>query len=301
MIKRYSNFLLESKFLKDIHLFGYVEKKYYPRIDSILSSYKDGEDYIQDDKCILWDYLDDRLTSIINDFTFRVETENIFNLDYLKFTREPIEVGSFNFNSFVKERVNHYMIKSNNSDEYIYGDLDYSSEIKSFVKSCLDKSNQIGLNTHERYCYLTIDQKMVEGGTSQREFGWHVDGLQGEEVADKKRADFQFIWADATPTKFCTQVFDVEGLDISVHNVFNWVGKQVEENKCYLLERNKIYGMNAYHVHSATKSDTTQYRRFVRLSYTNTPITSVKMVVNPDIKYNYQIHQTSGNIPKNLI
>jgi len=138
MIKRYGNFIIESKFLKDIHLFGYIEKKYYQNINYVLSSYKEGDDYIQDDKCILWDYLDDRLTSTINEFTFKADTENIFNLDYLKFTREPIEVSPFIFNDFVKERVNHYMIKSNNSDEYIYGDLDYSQEIKEFVKCCLE-------------------------------------------------------------------------------------------------------------------------------------------------------------------
>ncbi len=59
--------------------------------------------------------------------------------------------------------------------------------------------------------------------------------------------------------------------------------------------------MNAYHVHTATTAESKLYRRFVRLSYTNTPITSIKMTVNPDIKYNYQIKVTSGNIPTNLI
>jgi hypothetical protein len=300
MINKYNRFILESKFLKDVDILGYVGKKFYPGINMVLEKC-DKDSYIQDDNIILWDYNKTDTTTKINEFTFRVETENNFNLEYLKFTREPIEIDTFSFNNFVTQRVNHYMIKSNNSDNFIFGELDYSDEIKSFVKKCYLQSNKLGLKTYDRYCYLTIDQKEIEPGTSQRDFGWHIDGMQGTEVIEKKPVDYQFIWADATPTKFCTQTFDISGVDISVHNIFNWLGKQVKEKLCYSLEKNKIYLMDAYHLHTATKADTKIYRKFVRLSFTNTPITSVKMTVNPDIKYNYKIHVSTGNIPSNLI
>jgi len=299
MIKKYQKFILESKFLKDVHIFGYLEKKYYIGIDSIIESLNPNS-YIEDESYLIWDYNNEEVTQKINEFTFRVETQNIFNLDYLKFTREPIEVCDFDFKSFVKERVNHYMIKSNNSDEFIFGELGYSDEIKLFVKMCYDEAKEIGLDTRGRYCFITIDQKIVEPGKTQREFVWHIDGLQGEEVGDKKPADYQFIWADETPTKFCTQTFEVDDIDVKTHNVFKWVGHQVRDSNCYLLDKKKIYLMNSYHVHTATKTDKTIYRKFIRVSFTNTPITSIKMSVNPDISYNYDIHVTSGNIPTHL-
>jgi hypothetical protein len=237
MISNYLKFINESKFLKNIHLLGYLEIKYYPNIDNIMNKFKEGNDFISDDKEILWDFLNEDITDSINKFMFKTETQQLFNLEYLKFTREPIKVSEFNFNKFVEERVNHYMIKTNNSDEYIWGDLEYSDDIKKFVNKCISFCDDLGISTNERYCYITIDQKNLEFGKSQRDFGWHIDGLQGDEVPQKKMTDFQFIWCDSIPTKFCTQVFKVEGLNLSTHNVFNWLGKQVEEDKCYLLEK----------------------------------------------------------------
>jgi hypothetical protein len=300
MLNRYGTFILESRFLKDVIVLGYLEKKFYPEISLVLERCN-RDSFMQDDEVVIWDYNNQSTTAVINEFTFRIETENIFDLNYLKFTREPIEVSDFSISDVLKMRVNHYMIKSNSSNDYFYGELEQYDEIKSFVKICTEESQKLGLDTYDRYCYLTIDQKQVEPGTSQREFGWHIDGLQGKEVEEKKPADYQFIWCDATPTRFCTQTFDISGLDVTVHNVFKWLSKQVKEKLCYLLQKNKIYLMNAYHLHSATKAESITYRKFIRVSFTMTPITSIKMTINSDISYNYKIHVTSGDIPKQLI
>jgi hypothetical protein len=300
MIKKYIDFIYESKFLKDVSTLGYLDKSFYPGIDAILSNI-DKQEILSSQDTLLWNYNSEETTEKINEFTFKVETETKFDLEFLNFTREPIEVETFTFKDFVNERVNHYMIKSNNSSELFLGIVENSESIKDFISTCFDKANQMRLDTDSRYCYLTIDQMIVETGKSQRESGWHIDGMQGLEVSEKQPADYQFIWADATPTKFCTQTFDVEGIDVGKHNVFNWVSKQVAEKNCYLLKKETIYLMNAYHVHTATQAEKKLYRRFVRLSFTNTPITSIKMTINPDIKYNYKIGVTSGDIPKNLI
>jgi hypothetical protein len=300
-MKKWLEFINESKFLKETSLLGYLDIEDYPEIFTILESYEEGKDFLSDDNKIVWDWTNEKLTSEINEETFREETYQVFDLKYLKYTREPIEVVKFLFNDFTKSRVNHYMLKNSSDSELTLGEFESSPEIKKFIQTCIDECNNLDLSWQDRWCYLTIDQMLVEAGKSQREFGWHIDGMQGDEVKVKVEADFQFIWADATPTRFCTKTFNVEGLDPSRHNVFNWLGKQTEEKYCYNLEKEKIYLMNAYHVHSATISEIVQYRRFVRLSFTKTPITSVKMTINPDITYNYAIHQTTGNIPKNLI
>ena len=300
-LSNWLEFIKESKFLKDTTLLGYLDLKDYPNLLPFFKNYEEGKDYLLDGDNVVWDWSNEEMTFKINEMTFREETYKVFDLKYLKYTREPIEVGKFHFNNFTKSRVNHYMIKNSTDSNLTLGEFDNSKEIKDFIDVCITECDKLDLSWKDRWCYLTIDQMLVEAGRSQREFGWHIDGMQGDEVNVKVSADFQFIWADATPTRFCTKTFNIEGLNPSKHNVFNWLGKQTEERYCYNLEKEKIYLMNSYHVHSATISEIVQYRRFVRLSFTKTPITSVKMTVNPAIKYNYMIHQTTGNIPKNLI
>lgn len=292
--------LLESKFLKDVHTLGYIEKNFYPGIESVLSGFTEDVDYMQDDQHLIWNFQNESLTEKLNDFTFVAETQVPFNLKFLNFTREPIKVEAFNFSDFPRGRVNHYMIKENNSGDFNFGELEDNEDIKAFVQSCYSKANEMGLDPDNRYSYLTIDQLHVKGGESQRESGWHIDGMQGIEVPEKKDPDFQFIWADNTPTRFCTQTFNMQGANEAIHNIFKWVGRQVDENLCYYLKANEIYLMNAYHVHTAVKGIKPVFRRFVRLSFTNTPITSTRMTKNPKINYNYPIGTTTGAIPKNL-
>lgn len=302
MVKKWSQFILESNFLKSVGYLGYVDLSMYRKVDFLnLIEKHNSKDWILEGDDLLFNFDNVELEEEINKITFKEEVENIFNVNFLNScTRTPIDLGHFKFNDLTELRVNHYLIKSNDSTEFKYGEVDGIS-IRRFVKNCIDELNKMGIKWEDRYCYLTIDQNLVVPGKTQREEGWHIDGMQGDEVVEKKQADFQFIWADEIPTKFCTQIFDISNMNPSIHNVFNYLGKQVKENYCYMLEKNKIYLMNPYHLHTATKSDKKTWRRFVRLSFTNTPITSVKMVVNPDMIYNYKIHQTTGNIPKNLI
>jgi hypothetical protein len=300
MITKYTQFIGESRFLRGASVVGYLDKSKYPGIDGVLPGL-DQSRILSSQDALLWDYGHEETTRAINEFAFRAETEAKFDLGYLRFTREPIEVGPFAFVDFVDVRVNHYMIKSNDSVQYVFGELGRSGGVRDFVSRCLSKADELGLDTRSRYAYLTVDQNPVEPGKTQRESGWHIDGMQGTEVPEKKPADFQFIWTDATPTRFCTQTFDVEGLDVARHNVFNWLSRQVAEQTCYSLREGTIYLMNAYHVHTATPAKERLYRRFVRLSFTNTPITSVKMTPNPDIHYNYPTGVTSGDIPKGLV
>jgi hypothetical protein len=302
MIKKWNQFITESSFLKNVEYLGYVDLNMYnkSKILNIVEKYNSDE-YIIDDDALLFNFDNSSLEDELNFLIFKEETDNVFNLDYLKAsTRTPIELNKFQFKDFIDTRVNHYMIKSNDTTNLVFGEIN-SESIKEFVNYCINEAKKLDLDWENRYCYLTIDQKEVVPGKSQRDEGWHIDGMQGDEVKEKKPADFQFIWADETPTKFCTQIFNVDELNPSIHNVFNFLGKQVMNQWCYLLEKNKIYLMNAYHLHTATKANKNTWRRFVRLSFTNTPITSIKMSVNSDINYNYKIHQTTGNIPSKLI
>ncbi len=227
------------------------------------------------------------------------EVESIFNLDYLKQERAPIDSGEYKFNSFPGMRANHYLIKSSDSSDYFFGDFK-NTEIENFVKLVSNKLSELGLEDKGRYCFMTIDQGWVESGKTLRVEGWHLDGLQGDGVRVKKPADFEFLWFDCLPTLFATQKFDIDGLNLSTHNIFNWLGKRVDSTKILETKPFRIYGINPYHVHRANEAKGRIYRRFIRLAYTYIPVTSVRMTVNPEMKYNYDYHTTSGEIPDYL-
>jgi hypothetical protein len=230
---------------------------------------------------------------------FKNEIAETFSLNYLKQERTPIDCGQYNFTSFPAERVNHLLIKSNDSNKYIYDGVS-SGDLRRFINTVLAFCNQNGLITHNRYCYLTIDRGLVETGMTLRNPGYHIDGMQGAEVPVKMPADFQFIWSDCLPTKFSSQSYETDTIDPSIHNVFTHLEKQTHGNSILETKGHHIYAMNAYHVHKATEAERTIYRKFIRISFTNTPITSTKMTLNKNMAYNYPYHTTSGNIPTHL-
>ena len=230
---------------------------------------------------------------------FVEEVSSNFDLRFLSQSRIPIEAGSFLFNALPNVRLNHYMVKLNNSDEYQFGELD-TSEVKEFIGICLKKLNELNLPVTDRYCYITLDQKWVEKDKTQRTPGWHIDGMQGDEVTKKVPGDITFLWCNVLPTKFTNQSFETTNLDPSTQNVFNYLSRQVSESSIISAEANKIYMVGPYHVHEASEATEKVYRIFLRVSYTNTPITSIKMTLNERIKYNYEYHTTSGKIPEHL-
>ncbi|MDB5254153.1 MAG: hypothetical protein JWL80_219 [Parcubacteria group bacterium] len=230
---------------------------------------------------------------------FKKEVNSIFNLDFLKLGRKPIDLGKYMFESFSNLRVNHYLIKSNDSEIYNFGEID-EKDIGDFVNFAKSKCSEMGIDLTNRYCFLTLDQGWVEPGTTLRADGWHIDGMQGDEIEVKKLADIELIWSDCLPTSFTSQAFDITDMNPSVHNIFNWLGKQIDESQIVIPDPFHLYAINSYHVHAATKAIEKTYRRFIRLAYTQTPVTSVKMTVNPQMSYNYSHHVTSGEIPAYL-
>lgn len=217
----------------------------------------------------------------------------------------PIEIAHIDDMDISNIRVNHLMIKNNDDERVVLPDfIATNPDIKQFIDLVLMKALTMGWDIDNRYWYLTVDQGIVSNEkTTLREPGWHIDGMQGNEVPVKKNGDFQFIWSNTLMTEFCKQEFNTDQLDPNIHNVFDFLSKQVDEKNIYHYPDGTVILMHCYHVHrSQTLKDRDPIlRKFVRLSFTNTPITSVKLTVNEAIKYNYAIHTTTGEIPDNLL
>jgi hypothetical protein len=227
------------------------------------------------------------------------EVEHTFTLDFLRDKQTPLVVSKHEVSPFFKRSLANFLIKSNNEEEFQFDELQDES-FQDMVKSSIQCMQKLNISMADRYCFATIRQGHVQRGETLSIPGWHIDGMQGDEVSKKMPADIQFVWTNSFPTTFANQSFDIEGLNPSEHNVFDWLGSQVDPSRTFTIEPYYLYAMNPYHVHQATPADRDGYRQFVRISYTFTPITSVTMTLNPSMHYNYLYHTTTGLIPKHL-
>ena len=227
---------------------------------------------------------------------------SVRNIDVFGNTMPQLVVNIKDIEMPTDYRVNHFLLKNNDDTEPSLSCIKHK-DVSDFIHLCLEFALKNGLPIQDRYWYLTVDQGLVTSGHTLREMGWHIDGMQGKEVPHKKPGDFQFIWSNVLQTEFCKQIFDTTDLNPDIHNVFTFLGKQVDENNIYSFNDGDIVLMHCYHVHRSKvyMGDTQVYRKFVRLSFTHTPITSTKLIINDDMKYNYTIHTTDGNIPTDLI
>lgn len=237
---------------------------------------------------------------------FKDDLNNIFDIKRLEQVRPIIELGEF-YPTDLPDKiiVDNFLIKLNNSGTYILGVLECES-INRIISDIEKWAKLNDINLKERYCFITLDQGEVSPGETLRDTRrgrmpmWHLDGMQGDEVKEKQRPDIQFIWSDNLGTKFSFQKFDMNGFNPSEHHAFKWVERQLDESSTLTTEVNKIYAMNPYHVHRGIEATHNIYRKFLRISYTFTPITSVTSTLNNAIEYNYPAHSTTGKIPENL-
>ena len=229
---------------------------------------------------------------------FKKQINNLFDVSNLKNTEYPI----FCFNEsidFLDFRVNHFCIKNNDSEKIVFNGL--PKELVIFLKKILIFCKERKLNFKDRYIYVTVDNKQVSKNKTQRDPGWHIDGMQGGEVLVKKKADFQFVYCSSLPTLFTSQGFNLNGFNEKKNNLFHKLENQIDNSKIKEIDCNAVYLMNPYHVHSAQKCRKEhQDRLFIRVSFSCVPVTSVKMTINPSFQYNYTIHTSSGEIPNYL-
>ena len=226
--------------------------------------------------------------------------ESVFNLKQLEREHFPSKAFDFNLKYDNTFRANNFCVKLSNSDTFYIDSL--PAYLKTFVNKVIEYCNMVEMEWEGRYIYLTVDNRKIESNASQRYSGWHIDGMQGNEVKVKTEPDFQFICTNKIPTEFARQSFSLEGFDSDRDNVFNFLGGQIDPSKVEKIECSQVYLMTPYMVHRGQISPVeVNDRIFLRISFTKTPITSVKMTINPDIKdYGYNIHTTTGNIPLHL-
>ena len=223
-----------------------------------------------------------------------------FDLIHLNQERFPVDMGGFATPVIKDVRVNNYLIKSNDDVSYVYGEL-FNPEFEALMSKILESLQMIDVDVSDRYCFVTYDQRTVKADTTMRKSGWHIDGLQGDEVPVKRKPDILFCLSNNNPTVFSSQKMDASSINLSEYNVFKWIENNINPDHSFQSEEDRLYGFSSYQLHkTAPPVNYETYRIFCRIAFSHVPITSTRTTLNNDIKYNYETHVTSGEIPRHL-
>lgn len=117
------------------------------------------------------------------------------------------------------------------------------------------------------YAYLTVDQKPVLSGKSQRKAGLHVDGYQGARISPKVASDRSYICASCLPPVIHNQSFPIEDMDDSKENVFHAFDRMAHPSSLIVAPALNLVFMDCYTVHGVQVADKDMSRTFFRLSY----------------------------------
>ncbi|MBI6727529.1 hypothetical protein YA0089_28340 [Pseudomonas viridiflava] len=232
---------------------------------------------------------------------FRNEVQRSFSLTNLRKGRKPIEMTEFSVTRTDFKRINNFMVKLKHSLEVNLPDW-IGHDIREFINVCIQSAHENGLPVRKRFVYLTVDTKPLSKGQTLRNPGWHLDGLQGSEIPFKQPACFEFIWSNKLPIQYSNQGFEIDGLNFLNHNVFDSLGDQVYDESVEITKENHIYLINAYQMYRSTPAQADcSDNVFLRLHFSELPITSKTMTLNDQITYPYPVHSTKGTIPEGLV
>ncbi|AYG47872.1 hypothetical protein DV532_26675 (plasmid) [Pseudomonas sp. Leaf58] len=231
---------------------------------------------------------------------FRNEVTRPFSLRRLERGRQPIDFGKASLAVEPGVSTNNLLIKLRNSNELKIPAF-LGEPVRAFIEACVAHARAADLPVRNRFIYVTLDSRPFKKGGTQRTPGWHAEGLQGAEVPVKQGGCYHFLWTNKLPFKISTQGFDLSGINLSQHHVFDSLARQVYDDMVKPTLAGHLYLLNCYQMYTAVPADQdTDDRLFVRVSFSELAYTSTRMSLNPDIDYPFTPHTTTGAAPAHL-
>lgn len=133
-------------------------------------------------------------------------------------------------------------------------------------------------------CYITVDSKTVTTGEQQRHGGLHVDGFQGERIAEKTKITRNYVATTNGGTQFWNQRFIVA--DPAKFNVFKGFDLQVD-GEPFIAEPDTFYFMDAYTVHESGFAAFDGLRSFLRVTFDLKEFDRLGNTHNPSLAYSW--------------
>jgi len=215
----------------------------------------------------------------------------------------PVSIGKVEnkalFQQLGQPRCSHLPVKFAGSNDFKIPN-EYSN-FKEVLTKIISTETTLNPNLNEYYAYLTVDQRFVPKGNSQRIKGAHVDGIpRNREHPSTQLIDHSYLVCDSLPTKFYPQSYpQMKKCDLLKHNFFSVFDHFKDESSSFVVEPFLIYLMNAYSVHSATNSETDLIRTFLRLEFSTLKFDREGNSKNPYFNYDWSPRQC--HTPKHLV
>jgi len=215
----------------------------------------------------------------------------------------PVQIGrvneKFSFQKLGQPRCSHLPIKMAGDNEYRIP-TEYSG-FKDVLTQIVSTETALNPSIIQYYAYLTVDQRFVPKGNSQRIKGAHVDGIpRNRDNPRSQRIDHSYIVCDCLPTKFFLHEFPQMKLcDLNKHNFFMIFDRFKDDSRSLIIDPFNIYLMNAYSVHSAINSERDVIRTFLRLEFSTLKFDREGNSKNPYFSYAWE--SRSCHTPKHLV
>lgn len=223
------------------------------------------------------------------------QINNHWDASQFDHVHSPVPIGEVVEKNSFKEvglpRCSHLPVKMINSTEFRIPN-EYLN-FKEVFAQILQTELALNPNIQSYYAYLTIDQRFVPSGHSQRIKGAHVDGIpRNRNSPNSQLIDHCYIVCDSLPTKFYLHPFpEMKRCDLEKHDFCQVFDRVKDESKTYLTTPYVIYLMNAYSVHSAIDSDVDVIRTFLRLEFSTLIYDREGNSTNPFFDYHWEPRQ----------
>jgi hypothetical protein len=227
----------------------------------------------------------------LSDYNFRGE---IFDHNRFNEVHLPTVIGSVSEN-LLKNRnlavLDMPVLMPESDGEYrLPKEVEYLAPLIEIIAAHEKAKNS---DHNRRYAYLTVDQRPVRAGNTQRNPGLHIDGFQGSRITDafggNLSIDTQYIVYNTLPTVFYSQPFPVGTLNTAVHNFFHAFEMLVDERNLSRVDPYNILSFPAYAVHRADTSPIDQSRTFLRLTYSEREFDRWGNTYNPMFDYKWNM------------
>jgi hypothetical protein len=165
------------------------------------------------------------------------------------------------------------------------------SQWLTVIRKVLQCEQEINPNWLDYYMYITIDQKQVWPGKSQRRPGWHGDGFDDPKVLEQNGVvDNTYICYDCMPTLFKGGPFSFpEGFDINDHKaVLEHFGRLANDAMPLTVYPNySILKLTPYCIHDVCFNEGEEPidRTFVKISFSRQRFNLIGNSKNPHINY----------------
>ncbi len=228
----------------------------------------------------------------------RTQMNEPWNLENYQIPREPLVVGDIQDKEAFAQpclSVVTMPIRLPGSDAFrIPIEFDHLREV---LQMSIDYEAAINPKQGDYYAYLTVDQKPINAGSSQRAAGLHIDGQQLAYYPNPFPPEQEYVVSNAAPTTFYPgQTIDFSDIDPTARDArdkFNTaIRTQTDRSSGIVGVPFRVYLFDSYIVHESTPVQEDTERTFVKINFSPRQLNTVgnngSPTRNPVLEYDWE-------------